>query len=98
MRWDNCENSTLSCLAKFRRVIWSWRFATAGLDVLPAQVRSRVCFFGHHHTRVDAGVSGVRCTGLNKIAMPGNLVAMDMERGQAGLVAPGEFSRDEESM
>jgi predicted phosphodiesterase len=54
----------------------------AGLDVLLARVQPRVCFFGHHHIRVDAEVAGVRCIGLNKIAMPGNLVAIDMEPGQ----------------
>jgi predicted phosphodiesterase len=54
----------------------------AGLDALLAQVQPRVCFFGHHHARVDSQVSGVRCIGLNKIAMPGNLVAIDMEPGK----------------
>jgi hypothetical protein len=63
----------------------------AGLDVLLAQVRPRVCFFGHHHTRVDAEVSGVRCIGLNKIAMPGNLVAIDMELGKRAWSFLGEF-------
>jgi hypothetical protein len=35
----------------------------AGLDVLLARARPRVCFFGHHHARIDAPseVSGVRC-------------------------------------
>jgi len=51
----------------------------AGLDVLLARVQPRVCFFGHHHTRVDAEVAGVRCIGLNKVGMPGNLVAIDIE-------------------
>jgi predicted phosphohydrolase len=49
----------------------------AGLDVVLARVRPRVCFFGHHHTRVDAEVSGVRCIGLNKVGSPGNLVAVE---------------------
>jgi Icc-related predicted phosphoesterase len=53
----------------------------AGLDVLLARVQPRVCLFGHHHTRVDAEVAGVPCIGLNKVAMPGNLVAIDMEPG-----------------
>jgi hypothetical protein len=65
----------------------------AGLDVLLAQVRPRVCFFGHHHTRVDAEVSGVRCIGLNKIAMPGNLVAIDMEPGKRDWSLLGEYCR-----
>ena len=51
----------------------------AGLDVLLAQLQPRVCFFGHHHTRVDAEVAGVPCIGLNKVGMPGNLVAVDIE-------------------
>lgn len=40
----------------------------AGLDVLLGRVQPLVCFFGHHHARVDAEVAGVRCIGLNKIA------------------------------
>jgi predicted phosphodiesterase len=62
-----------------------------GLDVLLTRVKPRVCFFGHHHTRVDAEVSGVRCIGLNKIAMPGNLVAIDMEPGKRAWSLLGEF-------
>jgi len=63
----------------------------AGLDVLLARVQPRVCFFGHHHTPVDAEVSGVRCIGLNKIAMPGNLVAIDIERGNSEWSLLGKF-------
>jgi predicted phosphohydrolase len=50
-----------------------------GLDHVLASTRPRVCFFGHHHTRVDAEVAGIRCIGLNKVAGPGNLVAIEME-------------------
>ena len=32
---------------------------------------------GHHHARVDAEVSGVRCIELNKVGCPGNLVAVE---------------------
>ena len=66
---------------------------TAGLDVLLAKIQPRVCFFGHHHTRVDAEVEGVRCIGLNKVGMPGNLVAIDMEPGPGtrGWSLLGEF-------
>jgi hypothetical protein len=46
---------------------------------LLARARPRVCFFGHHHTRIDAEVSGVRCIGQNKVASPGNLVAIEFE-------------------
>src|SRR5882672_9946051 len=66
---------------------------TEGLDVLLAKVQPRVCFFGHHHTRVDAEVEGVRCIGLNKVGRPGNLVAIDMEPGPGtrGWSLLGEF-------
>jgi hypothetical protein len=49
----------------------------AGLDKLVAGTWPRVCFFGHHHIRIDGEVAGVRCLGLNKVRMPGNLVAID---------------------
>jgi hypothetical protein len=49
----------------------------SGLDLLVAGTRPKVCFFGHHHRRIDAEVAGVRCIGLNKVRMPGNLVAID---------------------
>ncbi len=51
----------------------------AGLDGLLARARPRVCFFGHHHARIDADVSGVRCIGLNKVGCPGNLVAIEFD-------------------
>jgi len=57
---------------------------SAGLDVLVARTRPRLCFFGHHHTRVQAEVAGVRCVGLNKVAMPGHLVAVEIRSGEAG--------------
>ena len=63
----------------------------AGLDVHLAQVQPRVCLFGHHHTRVDAEVAGVRCIGLNKIGMPGNLVAIDMEPSKRDWSLLGEY-------
>lgn len=51
----------------------------AGLDELLARTRPRVCFFGHHHTRVDAEIAGVPCVGLNKGHYPGCLVAFEMK-------------------
>ena len=51
----------------------------AGLDVFLTQGQLRVCLFGHHPTRLDAKVAGVPCIGLNKIGMPGNLLAIDIE-------------------
>jgi predicted phosphohydrolase len=65
----------------------------AGLDVLLEQTRPRVCFFGHHHARVDAEVSGVRCIGLNKVAKPGNLVAVEMDPGKRDWSLLGEFTQ-----
>ncbi len=47
-----------------------------GLGLVLQRVQPRVCFFGHHHARVDSHIAGVRCIGLNKIGRPGNLVAM----------------------
>lgn len=65
----------------------------AGLDALLTCVRPRVCFFGHHHTRVDAEVSGVRCIGLNKVAMPGNLVGIEMEPRTREWSVIGEYTQ-----
>jgi uncharacterized protein YdhG (YjbR/CyaY superfamily) len=52
-----------------------WVSDAAGLDDLLARTEPRVCFFGHHHQRLDGEVSGVRCVGLDKVGRPGNLVA-----------------------
>lgn len=57
----------------------AWLSEAKGLDELLARVRPKVCFFGHHHMRVDAEVAGVRCIGLNKVRRPGNLVALDFD-------------------
>jgi hypothetical protein len=70
-----------------------WVSEAAGLGELVARVRPRVCFFGHHHRRVDADVSGVRCIGLNLVRRPGNLVAIEMApRGRDWSVL-GEWPR-----
>ena len=53
--------------------------------------RPRVCFFGHHHTRVDAEVAGVQCVGLNKGHYPGCLVAFEMKPGERGRRVLGEW-------
>jgi len=65
----------------------------AGLDELLARTKPRVCFFGHHHTRLDADVHGVPCVGLNKVARPGNLVAVEMRHGERGYAVIGEWPR-----
>jgi predicted phosphodiesterase len=58
-----------------------WTSDAAGLDRLVASVKPQICFFGHHHVRVDASVGGVRCVGLNKVGSPGNLVALQLKQG-----------------
>jgi len=62
-----------------------------GLDTLIERTRPRVCFFGHHHTRLDAEVAGVRCLGLNKVGMPGNLVAIELDHHGRGWTLIGEW-------
>lgn len=64
----------------------------AGLDWALARSRPRVCFFGHHHARVDAVVSGVQCIGLNKVACPGHLVAVALETPGRQWSLLGEWS------
>lgn len=54
----------------------------AGLDLLLQRAKPLVCFFGHHHARVDAEIAGVRCIGLNKIGYPGYLIAVEIDSGR----------------
>jgi predicted phosphodiesterase len=68
-----------------------WTSDAAGLDQLVASVKPQVCFFGHHHVRVDAEVGGVRCIGLNKAGSPGNLVALELNPAGAGWTILGEW-------
>lgn len=63
----------------------------AGLDELLVKTRPRVCFFGHHHTRLDAEVAGVPCLGLNKGHYPGCLVAIEMKPGERAWTLLGEW-------
>jgi hypothetical protein len=58
--------------------------------LVPAYQPERVYLFGHH-TRLDAEVAGVRCVGLNKVAMPGNLVAVELEAHGRGWSLLGEW-------
>ena len=62
-----------------------------GLDELLARTRPRICFFGHHHTRLDAEVAGVRCLGLNKGPHLGSLVAIEMRAGEREWRLLGEW-------
>ncbi len=71
---------------------------TQGLDLLLARLRPRVCFFGHHHARVDADVAGVRCIGLNRVAMPGSLVAIELEPGRREWSVIGEYGQHPSSL
>ena len=66
-----------------------------GLAEAVDRTRPRICFFGHHHTRLDAEIAGVRCIGLNKVAMPGNLVAVDIPAREHGCEIRGEWPRRE---
>ena len=49
-----------------------------GLAEAVTRVRPRVCFFGHHHNRVDWDVGGIKCVGLNVVRRPGNLVGIEV--------------------
>ncbi len=62
-----------------------------GLDAMIARLSPSVCFFGHHHTRVDAKIAGVHCIGLNKVAEPGNMVAINIEPGGDSWMMLGEW-------
>lgn len=53
----------------------------AGLADLVGRLRPTLCFFGHHHARVNAEVAGVPCIGLNAVGWPGHLVAFELEPG-----------------
>ena len=66
-----------------------------GLAQAVVGTRPRICFFGHHHTRVHTEVAGIQCIGLNKVAMPGNLVALDMPARGRGYEILGEWPRPE---
>lgn len=67
----------------------NWASEAAGLDDLVRATNPRVCFFGHHHTRVDGVIAGVPCVGLNIVGRPGNLVALRVD--EAGWAPLGEW-------
>ncbi len=58
----------------------------AGLGEAVARVKPAICFFGHHHQRVDVEVAGVRCIGLHAVGRPGNLVAFRLLDGVCDVV------------
>jgi hypothetical protein len=63
----------------------------AGLAEAVRRTRPRVCFFGHHHHRIDAVVEGVCCIGLNRVGRPGNLVAVDVTATAPGFRVLAEW-------
>jgi predicted phosphodiesterase len=63
-----------------------WLDAQASPEILPG-----LCLFGHHHARFDADVDGISCLGLNKVGMPGNLVAIKFEERGRGWAIAGEW-------
>ena len=69
----------------------NWSSEAAGLDDLIRAVMPRVCFFGHHHTRLDAQFDDVSCIGLNKVGKPGNLVAAEVRESGPGFALLGEW-------
>jgi hypothetical protein len=70
---------------------FNWPSEAAGLDDLVRGIRPRICFFGHHHTRLDSQIDGVSCFGLNKVGMPGNLLAVNMFECGRGFTVVGEY-------
>lgn len=69
----------------------NWSSEAAGLDEAIRGARPRVCFFGHHHTRVNSEVAGVPCIGLNKVGMPGNLLAVELAEHGRDWTVLGEW-------
>jgi predicted phosphodiesterase len=67
-----------------------YRSEAVGLAEVVSKVKPAVCFFGHHHRRIDAEIDGVPCVGMNLVGRPGNLVAFEVERGGAARVV-GEW-------
>jgi len=50
-----------------------------GLADAIAATRPLVCFFGHHHARLDVTVASVPCLGLNRVGCPGNMIALEVD-------------------
>lgn len=63
----------------------------AGLDDLLARTQPRICFFGHHHTRLETVIAGVPCRGLNKAPHAGSLLAVEMSAGRRNWRILGEW-------
>ena len=65
--------------------------AAEGLDELLATTRPCVCFFGHHHIRLDSQVAGVPCVGLGKVSQVGSLIAVEIRPDETGWRNLGEW-------
>jgi hypothetical protein len=61
-----------------------------GLSEALGRTRPQLCFFGHHHARVDAQIEGVRCVGLNAVGYAGSLVAFEV-RAEGSVALVDEF-------
>lgn len=70
-----------------------WPRESEGLDDLVRAVRPQVCFFGHHHIRLDADIDGIPCLGINKSPHPGSLVAIEIRDRCHGMQIIGEWPR-----
>lgn len=64
---------------------------TLGLNDVLAALSPIVCFFGHHHTRVDAMIKGVRCIGLNKVGCSGSVMIVDVNNASQTFEIVGEL-------
>ncbi len=56
----------------------NWASTALGLGDLVRAIKPLMCFFGHHHTRLNANIHGVSCVGLNKIRRPGHLLTLNL--------------------
>lgn len=57
----------------------NWMSEAIGLDDLVRQTKPLMAFFGHHHTQIVTNVATTTCIGLNRVGMPGHLVALDLD-------------------
>ncbi|MFW7377507.1 MAG: metallophosphoesterase family protein [Oligoflexus sp.] len=59
-------------------LVHRYKSTATGLAEVLKMTNPHVCFFGHHHVRMDAELAGVPCIGLNKVGFPGNLFAIEI--------------------
>lgn len=70
---------------------FNWTSDALGLDELIASTHPRVCFFGHHHTKARSTIREVDCVGLNRVGMPGNLCAFELNEHEREWKELGEL-------